>query len=109
MTGMAREEEAQRELAHYVDDIAADPQLRGVRSLAELHDRLAALSAELTATDPPSSAFSQLTFPSGAGSAHPAPVFRPNCFKKALSTDGVRMAAHYRYAIKDESHCVAAL
>ena len=30
-------------------------------------------------------------------------------FKKAFSTDGVRMALHYRYAIKDEAHCIAAL
>ena len=55
--------QADRELAHYLDDIAVDPQLAGVRTLAELHDRLAVLSAEAAATDPPDSAFSQLTFP----------------------------------------------
>ena len=61
-TGAATEA-ADRELAHYLDDIAADPQLAAVRTLAELHDRLTVLSAEAAASDPPGSAFSQLTFP----------------------------------------------
>jgi hypothetical protein len=96
-------------LAEYADAIAADPNLAGVGSLLELHFRLARLSAMLVATDPPASAFKQLTFPASPVAAHPNPVFRPNMFKKAFGTDMVRMGDYYRYAVKSESHCLAAL
>ena len=78
-------------------------------SLLELHFRLARLSAMLVATDPPSSAFKQLTFPASPFTAHPNPVFRPNMFRKAFGTDMVRMGDYYRYAVKSEAHCLAAL
>ena len=64
------------------------------------HHRLSSLSADLSASDPASSVFKQLTFPTVAGEGHPSPVFVPNRFKKDLSTDGVRIGQHYRYAVK---------
>ena len=67
------------------------PNLRDVKTLDELHARLSLLSAELSASDPASSVFKQLTFPTVAGEGHPSPVFVPNRFKKDLSTDGVRI------------------
>ena len=96
-------------LAHYAEHIADDPNLRGVTTLDELHARLSSLSAELSASDPASSVFKQLTFPTAAGEGHPSPVFVPNRFKKDLSTDGVRIGQHYRYAVKAEEHAVQAL
>ena len=62
-----------------------------MKTLDELHARLSSLSAELSASDPASSVFKQLTFPTSAGEGHPSPVFVPNRFKKDLSTDGVRI------------------
>ena len=59
-----------------------------------------AAQADLSASDPASSVFKQLTFPTVAGEGHPSPVFVPNRFKKDLSTDGVRIGQHYRYAVK---------
>ena len=56
-----------------------------------------AAQADLSASDPASSVFKQLTFPTAAGEGHPSPVFVPNRFKKDLSTDGVRIGQHYRY------------
>jgi len=97
------------QLAHYAEHIAADPNLRDVKTLDELHARLSLLSAELSASDPASSVFKQLTFPTVAGEGHPSPVFVPNRFKKDLSTDGVRIGQHYRYAVKAEEHAVQAL
>mmetsp|Transcript_6917 Transcript_6917/g.13801 ORF Transcript_6917/g.13801 Transcript_6917/m.13801 type:complete len:312 (-) Transcript_6917:102-1037(-) len=96
-------------LAHYADHLANDPNLRGVTTLAELHERLSSLSAALAASDQASSVFKQLTFPTAAGEGHPSPVFVPNRFKKDLSTDGVRIGQHYRYAVKAEEHVVQAL
>ena len=96
-------------LAYYAEHIASDPNLSGVTTLAELHKRLSSLSAELVASDPASSVFKQLTFPTAAREGHPSPVFVPNRFKKDLSTDGVRIGQHYRYAVKAEEHAVQAL
>ena len=97
-------------LRNWAEYIAADPQLCDVQTPAQLHARLAMLSAALDASDGPDSAFKQLTFPrSAAAGAHPCPVFEPNRFKKAFSTEGVRMISHYRYAVKEEGHCLAAL
>ena len=107
--GRVEQVELRGELTEYADAIAADPNLAGVGSLLELHFRLAWLSAMLVAADPPSSAFKQLTFPASPFTAHPNPVFEPNMFKKALGTDMVRMGDYYRYAIKSESHCLAAV
>ena len=94
--------------ADYAEEVAGDPNLSGVSSLAELHERLTALSTELAAADSEGSAFRQLTFPTGT-EANPNPVFRPNPFRKSMSRDGVRLAAHYRYAVKSEGDVVAAL
>ena len=96
-------------LAHYAEHIADDPNLRDVTTLDELHARLSSLSAALSASDPSSSVFKQLTFPTAAGEGHPSPVFVPNRFKKDMSTDGVRIGQHYRYAVKAEEHVVQAL
>ena len=98
------------QLAHYAEHIADDPNLRdGVTTLDELHARLSSLSAALSASDPASSVFKQLTFPTAAGEGHPSPMFVPNRFKKDMSTDGVRIGQHYRYAVKAEEHVVQAL
>lgn len=51
------------------------------------------------------SVFTQLTF-SGECLTH---VFEPNRFKKDMSTEGVKIQKHYRYAIKEEAHVVQAL
>ena len=97
------------QLAHYAEHIADDPNLRDVTTLDELHARLSSLSAALSASDPCSSVIKQLTFPKAAGEGHPSPVFVPNRFKKDMSTDGVRIGQHYRYAVKAEEHVVQAL
>ena len=98
------------QLAHYAEHIADDPNLRdGVTTLDELHARLSSLSAALSASDPASSVFKQLTFPTAAGEGHPSPMFVPNRFKKDMSTDGVRIGQHYRYAVKAEEHVVQRL
>lgn len=97
------------ELSHYADLIAGDANLRGVASLAELHARLATLSAALTEADAADSVFQQLTFPTEVGSGHPSPVFEPNRFKKDMSTDGIKIGQHYRYAVKSAEHVVQAL
>ena len=97
------------QLEHYAEHIADDPNLRDVTTLDELHARLSSLSAALSASDPSSSVFKQLTFPTAAGEGHPSPVFVPNRFKKDMSTDGVRIGQHYRYAVKAEEHVVQAL
>lgn len=97
------------ELAHYSELIAADPNLRDVTTMADLHARMAALSATLTEADADDSVFKQLTFPLEAGKGHPSPVFEPNRFKRDMSTDGIKIGNHYRYAIKDREHVIQAL
>ena len=63
-----------RALQPYLGDIAADPSLADITTLAELHGRLTSLSDALLARDSPGSAFKQLTFPSGAVSAKHRPT-----------------------------------
>ena len=55
-----------------------------MEDLAGLHERLAELSAKLSAADVEGSVFKQLTFPSKAGDGHPNPVFTPNRFRKSM-------------------------
>jgi hypothetical protein len=95
--------------ADYAAAVASDHNLSGVSSLAELHTRLTELSTVQAAADSEGSAFRQLTFPTGDGEANPNPVFRPNPFRKSMSQDGVRLTAHYRYAVKSEEDVIAAL
>eukprot|EP00947_MAST-08B_sp_MAST-8B-sp1_P005751 g5751.t1 len=67
---------------------------------------LAELSAQLTAADPPSSAFKQVTF---AGTTD-CPEFVPNPFKKDMCREcHAKLIQHFRAAIKEEKHVKAAV
>ncbi|CAD7955646.1 unnamed protein product [Amoebophrya sp. A25] len=98
--------------------ILADENLRHVQNGQELRDALHSLSLELTEADAHAtskeqevggprinSVFSQITF----SNEHPSPLFEPNPWKKDVSTDGVKIGRHYRYAIRTEDVLVQAL
>jgi len=87
---------------YYRNAISDDPKLAGVSSMAELHDRMRQLSAEIV--DPDGSFWKQLTF----SGEHPYPEFEPHRIKGHKGTDGgyggTIITDYYRYAIKSERH-----
>lgn len=90
----------------YLDQIAEDPNLAGITTMAALRARLEELSAALTAQDADGSEWKQLTF----SGEHPFPRFEPHRMQKHKGMDGGLkvMTSYYRYAISSGRTAVQA-
>jgi len=89
----------------WLEIIRADPQLRDVKDISQLRQRMVELSAAIK--DHPSSAFKQVTF----SGETPCPLFKPHFAKRDVGTlmMGRKITDYFRYAIKSEAHVLAAL